>query len=83
MSLYTAKRLHSYKWTQIPIDDDVIAQVRDLYEEENTKKIKDNYLMFDSAPGVLISDDISKENTPIREETEINNNEPEGEVNVE
>ena len=39
--------------------------------------------MFDSAPGVLISDDISKENTPIREETEINNNESEGEVNVE
>ena len=31
----------------------------------------------------MITDDASEENTPTKEETEINNNEPEGEVNVE
>ena len=43
----------------------------------------DNYPMFEWAPGVLITDDVSEKDTPIIEETEINNNEPEGEVNVE
>ena len=38
MSLYTGKRLHSYQWTELPIDDDVIAQVRGLAEGENAKK---------------------------------------------
>ena len=43
----------------------------------------DNYPMFEWAPGVMITDDVSEEDTPIREETEVNNNEPEREVNVE
>ena len=43
----------------------------------------DNYPMFEWAPGVLITEDVSEEDTPIREETKINNNEPEIEVNVE
>ena len=30
MSLYTGKLLHSYQCTELPIDDDVISQVRDL-----------------------------------------------------
>ena len=43
----------------------------------------DNYPMFEWVPGFLITDDVSEEDTPTREETEVNNNEPEGEVNVE
>ena len=38
--------------------------------------------MFEWAPGVLISDNVSEVDTPIREQTEVNNNEPEVEVNV-
>ena len=40
MSLYTEKRLHSYQFTEIQIDDDLIAQVIYLAEGEDTKKIK-------------------------------------------
>ena len=43
----------------------------------------DNYPMFEWVPGVLITYDVSEEDTPIRAETEVNNNEPEGELNVE
>ena len=38
--------------------------------------------MFEWAPVVLIIDDVNEEDTPTREELEINNNEPEEEVNV-
>ena len=82
MSLYTGKHLHSYQWTELPIYYDVIAQVIDLDEEENANKMTDNYLMFEWAPSVLITEDVIEEDTPISEETEINNNEPEVEVNV-
>ena len=34
----------------------------------------DNYPIFEWAPGVLTTDNVSEEDTPIREETVINNN---------
>ena len=46
MSLYTGKHLHSYQWTELPINDDIIAQVRYLAEREDTMKLIDNYPMF-------------------------------------
>ena len=67
MSLYTWKCVHIYQWTELPIDDDVIAQVRYLAEGENANKITDNYLIFECAPDVLITDDVSEEDIPIRD----------------
>ena len=52
--------MHIYQWTELPIDDDVIAQVRYLAEGENANKITDNYLIFECAPDVLITDDVSE-----------------------
>ena len=69
MSLYTGKRLHSYQCTELPIYDDVIYQVRYLAEGEDAKKMSDNYPMFEWVPGFLITDSVSEEDTPIREET--------------
>ena len=43
----------------------------------------DNYPMFEWATVVLITDYKSEKDKPIREEREVNNNKPEGEVNVE
>ena len=83
MSLYTGKCLHIYQWIEIPIYDDVIAHVRDLAEGDDAKKMTDNYPMFELVPGVLITDDVIEEDTLKREKTEVNNNEPEGEVNAE
>ena len=83
MRIYTVKGLHSYQWIELPIDHDVIAQVIELSDEYNAKKMTDNYPMFEWEPCVLITDNVSEEDTPTREETKIKNNEPEGEVNVE
>ena len=66
----------------LQIDNDVIAQVRDLAEGEDANKITYNYPMFEWTPGVLINEDGSEEDTPIIDETEVNNNEPERELNV-
>ena len=60
MSLYTGKILHRYQWTEIPIDDYVIYQVRDLYEEEDAKKMTDDPPVFEWAPCVLITDNLSE-----------------------
>ena len=69
MSLCTGKLLHSYQWTKLTIYDEIIAQVIDLAEVEDAKKLTDNYPMFEWAPGVLITEYVSEEYTPIREET--------------
>ena len=60
MSLYTGKCLNSYQWTELPIYDDVITQVWDLYEEDNEKKMTYNHPMFEWATYVLITDDVSE-----------------------
>ena len=83
MIMYTGKSLYIYNWTDPPIDDEVISQVRDLAEGQDSNKMTDNYPIFEWASGVLITDDVSEEDKPIGEETEANNIEPQGEVNVE
>ena len=78
MIQHTGKLLHVYQWTELPIYDGVISQVRYLAEGEEAENMTYNYPVFEWAPGVLIADDVSEEDTPIREETEVDNNEPEG-----
>ena len=82
LTIYTGKRLQSYQCIELTINDDVIAKVRALSEGEDAKKITDNFPMFEWTPGVLINEDGSEEDTPIIDETEVNNNEPERELNV-
>ena len=38
--------MQSYQWAELPIYDDIIAQVRYLAEREDTMKLIDNYPMF-------------------------------------
>ena len=47
MSLYTGKRLHRYQWTEPPIDDDAISQIRYLSEGYDAEKMIYNYPMFE------------------------------------
>ena len=58
MSLYTGKRLHSYNWQELPIDDETINRVEDLAKAEKAKRLTDNYPMFEWAPGVPIIDEL-------------------------
>ena len=41
MKLYTGKILHSYEWTELPIDNYVIEQVRQFSSDEKGPLVKD------------------------------------------
>ena len=56
MSLYTGKRLHSYSWTELPIDQDVIDRVEDLAEEEGQPELVDGIPFFEWNIGEPIDD---------------------------
>jgi hypothetical protein len=58
MSLYSGKRLHSYEWDELPIDDDVINRVEELATEEDAPIMTDGYPMFEWTPGDAIIDDV-------------------------
>ena len=46
MSLYSGKRIHSYEWKELPIDEDVIDRVEELAETEEAPEMKRGYLIF-------------------------------------
>ena len=47
MSLSSGKRLHIYGWTELPIDNDVIEQVKQFYSYEKVPLVKDKYPRFE------------------------------------
>ena len=57
MSLYTGKKLHSYDWVETPIDDEVIARVEELAEQEGQPIITDNMPLFEWGLGKMIVDE--------------------------
>jgi hypothetical protein len=46
MSLYSGKRLHSYEWKELPIDDDVINRVEELANREDDPTMINGYPVF-------------------------------------
>ena len=46
MSLETGKRIHSNKWSQLPIREDVVKKVQHLADLENQPKMKRGELLF-------------------------------------
>ena len=69
MSLYSGKRIHSYKWKELPIYDEVINRVKELAEEEDVSKMKRGYtaltwkLCFIDEPDLNVNDAI-EDNEP-------------------
>ena len=47
MSLLTGKRIHAYKWTQLPINDEVIDQVHSLALAENQPELVKGSVFFE------------------------------------
>ena len=45
MSLYSGKRIHSYEWTELPIDEDVTDRVEELADLEEAPEMKRGYLI--------------------------------------
>ena len=56
MSLYSGKRLHSYKWEELPIDADIIDRVHELGLQENQPPSINSELLFEWSIGVPIDD---------------------------
>ena len=56
MSLYTGKRLHSYIWEEIPIDQDTIDRVDQLAREEKQPVLDNNQPLFEWLPGKEVED---------------------------
>ena len=53
MSLYSEKRIYSYEWAQLPIDDDVADRVEELADLEEAPEIKRGYPIFKWKQNVL------------------------------
>lgn len=66
MSLYTGKRLHSFKWQELPIDQDVIDRVEQLAKMEGQPIMPGNFPLFEWSPGVTILDD-GEDDVPVDE----------------
>ena len=76
MSLYTGKRIHSYDWDEVPIDEDVIARVETLAEEEGQPLIINKMPLFEWTTGTPIADaddDYIEIEQPPHEEVTITN----------
>ena len=57
MSLHTGRELHTNEWDELPIDEEVIARVEELAENEGQPELPDQYPLFEWSPGNLIDDD--------------------------
>jgi hypothetical protein len=56
MSLYSGKRIHGYKWKELPIDEYVIARVEELAKDQNQPLMHGGVPNFEWTPGDSISD---------------------------
>ena len=61
MSLYSGKRIHGYKWKELPIDDYVVSRVEELAEAEKQPIIHDGEPNFEWAPGRPIEEILEDE----------------------
>ena len=85
MSLESGSKIHSNKWKELPIGDDVISRVHDLAKHENKKKVRDGNLRFEWAPGIPIEQvDEEEANADMNDENPgaANKNENENEQNA-
>lgn len=56
MSLFSGKRLHSYKYTELPIDDEVIRRVDELAKKEDQAEMPGGFPLFEWDIGVPVTD---------------------------
>ena len=54
MSLHTGRRIHGYKWEELPLDEHVIKRVESMAEQEEHPIMNRGIPCFEWAPGVEI-----------------------------
>ena len=70
MSLLSGKRIHSHNWTELPIDDDVIARVEELASKENQPELPNKSPIFEWAPGIEVEPIDEEDESQLYEDTE-------------
>ena len=81
MSLETGRKLHGYKWKELPMDDWVIARVEEIAKKEGQPKLVNKTPLFEWTPGVpTVSNDEIEEGQPESDDDSIAINEDEPEV---
>ena len=74
MSLYSGKEIHSYKWKELPINDEVIDRVHELAISEKQKVLLEQTPLFEWRPGILFDDVLEDvEDVKEREDPELQN----------
>ena len=73
MLLYSGKRTHSYEWKELPINEEVIARVEELVEEEEAPEMKRGYPTFTWKQRIIDESDLNI-NDGIEDEMDINVN---------
>ena len=71
MNLYTGMILHIYEWTELPVDNNFIEQVNQIYSYGKGQLVKYKYSIFEWAPGTPISDETQEEAPYIINEDEL------------
>ena len=71
MSLYNGKILHSYEYTQLPIDNNTIEQLNQLYSYEKVPLVKDKYPFFLLVTRIPILDETQEEVPDMIDEYEL------------
>ena len=70
MSLLSGKRIHSHNWTELPIDNDVIARVEELASKENQPELPNKSPIFEWAPGIEVEPIDEEDESESGEDTE-------------
>ena len=60
MSLYSGKRIHGYKWEELPVDEYVIERVESLADQEKQPIMHKGMPSFEWAPGIDIIDELEE-----------------------
>ena len=61
MSLYSGKRIHGYKWDELPVDEYVIERVESLAEQEKQPLMHKGMPTFEWSSGVEVTDELEEE----------------------
>ena len=83
MNLATGKELHSNRWTELPMGDDVISRVHTLAKREKQRKVHKGNLRFEWAPGVPIIDADNDDADDNEEEADDDNENVDEDENIE
>jgi hypothetical protein len=61
MSIHTGKRIHSHKWQELPISNEIIDAVEALAKKEGAKLMPKGMPLFEWAPGIEIIDEVEED----------------------